>query len=572
MNLAIRGIDGNLGKQNADTFHNDLHKGLKADYILANPPFNVSDWGGSQLTEDARWNYGVPPRGNANYAWVQHIVSKLAPSGVAGFVLANGSMSSNTSNEGKIRRNLINADIVDAIVTLPGQLFYSTQIPVCLWFLTKNKKEKGYRDRKKEILFIDARKLGSMADRTHKEFNDEDIKKITDAYHSWRGQTKAGEYEDVKGFCKSATVDEVREHEYILTPGRYVGIEDAEDDGEPFEEKMTRLTSELGEQFAKSGQLEDEIHKNLGGLGMGFENWITDQATDFCYKVIDGTHDSPKKRESGKHLITSRHLKGYQLDLENAYFINESDFERINDRSKVEQWDILISMIGTVGEIYLERNKEINYAIKNVGLFKFNGDKSKARWMYYYLKSQDAQEYIYVNQRGSTQQYLPLGSLRNFPVTYPKSKKEMLKITDILDSIDNKIRLNNQINKNLEETAQAIFKRWFVNVNATAPVIHFASNCYDKGMVEILEEVARKELCHSHEPKEPPENVKEATEEVQRQYGLLEESLSEEQLGLLKDYDEACQTLNALETGEEFIQGFVRGYRYIKQEAVDGVS
>lgn len=269
MNLAIRGIDGNLGKQNADTFHNDLHKGLKADYILANPPFNVSDWGGNQLTEDARWAFGTPPAGNANYAWVQHIVSKLSPSGVAGFVLANGSMSTNTSSEGDIRRSLINADMVDAIVTLPGQLFYSTQIPVCLWFLAKNKAPKGYRDRRKEILFIDARKIGHMVDRTHKEFDDEDTKKITGAYHAWRGQAEAGEYEDVKGFCKSATIDEVREHEYILTPGRYVGIEDVEDDGEPFEEKMTRLTGELAEQFSKSRDLEDEIRKNLRGIGYG---------------------------------------------------------------------------------------------------------------------------------------------------------------------------------------------------------------------------------------------------------------------------------------------------------------
>jgi type I restriction enzyme M protein len=270
MNLAIRGIDGNLGEHHADTFHNDLHKGLKADYILANPPFNISDWGGERLTEDSRWAYGVPPAGNANYAWIQHIVSKLAPSGIAGFVLANGSMSTSTTSELEIRTKLVNADLVDCIVTLPGQLFYSTQIPVCLWFIAKNKAPRGWRDRSGEILFIDARKMGHMVDRTHRELSDEDIRKIADTYHAWRGQPEAGEYQDVKGFCKAAKLAEVQEHDYILTPGRYVGIEDVEEDSEPFEEKMARLTAELSEQFAKSRKLEEEIRKQLGGIGFEF--------------------------------------------------------------------------------------------------------------------------------------------------------------------------------------------------------------------------------------------------------------------------------------------------------------
>ena len=271
MNLAIRGIDGNIGDYNADSFHNDLHKSLKADYILANPPFNISDWGGVKLTEDVRWSgYGIPPAGNANYAWILHMLWHLAPSGIAGFVLANGSMSTSTTSEGEIRKQLVEKDNVDCIVTLPGQLFYSTQIPVCLWFVTKNKAAKGYRSRHGEILFIDARKLGTMADRTHREFADEDIRKIADTYHAWRGEAGAGEYADVKGFCKAATVEEVRGHEYILTPGRYVGIEDVEEDGEPFEEKMTRLTGELAELFAKSRQAEDEIRQRLGAIGYEF--------------------------------------------------------------------------------------------------------------------------------------------------------------------------------------------------------------------------------------------------------------------------------------------------------------
>lgn len=266
MNLAIRGIDGNLGAHHADTFLNDLHKGLKADFIMANPPFNIKSWGGDRLKEDVRWQYGTPPENNANYAWIQHMISKLAPAGTAGFVLANGSMSSNTNNEGEIRKNLIEADLVECIVTLPGQLFYSTQIPVCIWFMSKDKTKTGKRDRKNEILFIDARKLGFMADRTHKEFAKEDIQQITNAFHTWRGTTD-GTYEDVLGFCKAATLEEVRNNDYILTPGRYVGLEEVEEDGEPFEEKMTCLTTELAEQFAKSKELEDQIRQALGGIG-----------------------------------------------------------------------------------------------------------------------------------------------------------------------------------------------------------------------------------------------------------------------------------------------------------------
>lgn len=269
MNLAIRGLEGNIGPNQADTFHDDLHKTLKADYVLANPPFNISDWGGNKLTEDVRWKYGVPPEGNANYAWLEHIVYHLAPNGVAGVVLANGALSSNTSNEGVIRKNLVDAKLVDAIVALPDKLFYSTGIPVSLWILNRNKKDNPkFREREDEILFIDARNLGTMVDRRHRELSEEDIKKISDTYHNYRNLK--GNYEDIQGFCKAAKLDEVREHEYVLTPGRYVGIEEQEDDGIPFEEKMATLTSELGELFAKSRRLEDEIRKNLGGIGYEF--------------------------------------------------------------------------------------------------------------------------------------------------------------------------------------------------------------------------------------------------------------------------------------------------------------
>jgi type I restriction enzyme M protein len=271
MNLAIRGIDGQIA--HGDTFHNDRHPDLRADFILANPPFNVSDWGGERLAGDKRWQYGTPPRGNANFAWVQHIVHHLAPAGVAGFVLANGSMSSNQSGEGEIRKNLIEADhgagLVDCMVALPGQLFYSTQIPACLWFLARDRKNGKFRDRRGHVLFIDARKLGRMVDRTHRELTDEDIARIADTYHAWRGEKGVGEYADVPGFCKSATLEEVRKHGHILTPGRYVGAEAQEDDGEPFEEKMQRLVAQLREQQAEAAKLDAAIAANLMELGYG---------------------------------------------------------------------------------------------------------------------------------------------------------------------------------------------------------------------------------------------------------------------------------------------------------------
>jgi type I restriction enzyme M protein len=269
MNLAIRSIDGDLGPYNADSFTNDLHKDLKSDFVLANPPFNDSDWKGQQLREDVRWKYGVPPVGNANFAWVQHFIHHLAPNGITGFVLANGSMSSNQSGEGEIRKNIIEADLVDCMIALPGQLFYSTPIPVCLWFLARNKRNSKFRDRRRQTLFIDARKMGRMIDRVHRELTDEDIARIAGTYHSWRGDEGADTYQDIPGFCKSATTEEIAAHGFVLTPGRYVGAEEIEDDGEPFAEKMARLTEKLEEQFAESARLEAAIRDNLRGLGYG---------------------------------------------------------------------------------------------------------------------------------------------------------------------------------------------------------------------------------------------------------------------------------------------------------------
>lgn len=261
MNLAIRGLEANLGKHNADTFHDDQHKTLKANYILANPPFNISDWGGERLEDDVRWKYGIPPVGNANFAWLQHMIFHLNPNGgVAGTVLANGSLSSNTGNEGNIRKNMINGDVVECIVSLPGQLFYSTGIPVSLWIMRRGKTGKSVG----KVLFIDARKMGEMIDRRVRELTEDDIQKIAATYQNWR---QGKEYEDIQGFCKEATIEEISAQDYILTPGRYVGIEEQEDDGEPFEEKMTRLTSELSKMFDESIRLQGEIKKKLGAIG-----------------------------------------------------------------------------------------------------------------------------------------------------------------------------------------------------------------------------------------------------------------------------------------------------------------
>lgn len=257
INMAIRGIDANLGPHHADTFYNDLHKNQKFDFIMANPPFNLSNWGADHLKDDVRWKYGMPPSGNANFAWIQHMIHHLAPYGKIGLVLANGALSSQTSGEGEIRKRIVEDDLVEGIIAMPTQLFYSVTIPVTLWFITKNKKQKG------KTLFIDARKMGYMVDRKHRDFTDEDISKLAKTFEDFQN----GTLEDVKGFCAVVNTKDIEKQDYILTPGRYVGIEEQEDDGEPFDEKMKRLTSELSTMFEKSRELEDEIRKKLGAIG-----------------------------------------------------------------------------------------------------------------------------------------------------------------------------------------------------------------------------------------------------------------------------------------------------------------
>lgn len=266
MNLAIHGIDNNLGPHQGDTFANDLHKGERFDYILANPPFNVKNWGGDKLREDARWKYGIPPVNNANYAWIEHIISKLAPDGKAGFVLANGALSTSKKDEYAIRKAILEDDKIDAIVAMPSQMFYTTGIPVSLWFVDMDKKSANERSRKGETLFIDARNMGEMIDRTHRAFSKDDIKKIADIYHAYRG-TNGQKYEDIAGFCKVATLNEIAENDYVLTPGRYVGLAKAKNDGVPYEVKMKQLTNELGKEFEEGNKLQNEIKNVLKELG-----------------------------------------------------------------------------------------------------------------------------------------------------------------------------------------------------------------------------------------------------------------------------------------------------------------
>lgn len=257
MNMAIRGLEANFGSYQANTFLNDLHPTLKADYIMANPPFNVSEWWNQSLEDDRRWVYGTPPKGNANYAWIQHMISHLAPGGKIGLVLANGSLSTSTSGEGEIRKNIIEADLVEGIVALPTNLFYSVTIPACLWFISRDKKQKG------KTVFIDARKMGTLIDRKHRDFSSEDIEKIADTFEAFQN----GELEEIKGFCAVVETADIEKQDYVLTPGRYVGIEEQEDDGIPFEEKMEKLTSELSVMFARSHELEAEIKERLGAIG-----------------------------------------------------------------------------------------------------------------------------------------------------------------------------------------------------------------------------------------------------------------------------------------------------------------
>ena len=411
MNMAIRGIDADLGPYNADTFTNDLHPTLKADFILANPPFNYHPWGQEKLTEDKRWKYGLPPTGNANYAWIQHMIHHLAPNGKIGLVLANGALSTQTSGEGEIRKKIIEDDLIEGIIAMPTQLFYSVTIPVTLWFITKGKKQKG------KTLFIDARKMGHMVDRKHRDFTDEDIQKLADTFEAFQ----KGTLEDVLGFCKVADIQEIEKQDYILTPGRYVGIEEQEEDGEPFEEKMTRLTSELSEMFAKSHELEDQIRKKLGAMK---SNWKECSLGDLI--TFQRGHDLPKsKMNFGCYpVVGSNGVIGY------------------HDKYTTEAPSITIGRSGNVGNPYIVYGKTWSH---NTTLYIKDFKGNDPVFIFYLLKIMDLANYA----GGSAVPTLNRNHIHTLPICVPSSVKEQNKIGRCLRLFDEKIELNMNINKNL---------------------------------------------------------------------------------------------------------------------------
>ena len=429
MNMAIRGIDADFGPYQADTFFNDLHANLRADFIMANPPFNLSNWGQDKLLDDVRWKYGTPPAGNANYAWIQHMIHHLAPNGKIGLVLANGALSTQSSGEGEIRKNIINADLVEGIVALPTQLFYSVTIPVTLWFISKNKKQKG------KTLFIDARKMGYMVDRKHRDFTDEDIQKLADTFEAFQN----GTLEDVKGFCAVADLQTIEKQDYILTPGRYVGIEEQEEDSEPFDEKMARLTSELSDMFAKSHELEAEIRKKLGAIMKYKLSEIMD--------LIGGGTPKTTKPEYWDGDIPWLSVKDFNNDFRFVYETEKhiTELGLNNSSTKLLQaGDIIISARGTVGEI-----ATIPFPMAfNQSCYGLRAKKEivTADFLYYLIKHN-----IHVlkkNTHGSVFDTITRDTFAGIEVDIPDMDSQS-KIAEILSNIDEKIEVNVRINENL---------------------------------------------------------------------------------------------------------------------------
>ena len=429
MNLAIRGIEPDLGTYAADTFLDDRHPTLRADYIMANPPFNLSDWGLDKLKEDQRWKYGIPPAGNANFAWLQHMIYHLAPAGRIGMVLANGSLSSQSGGEGEIRKNIINADLVECIVAMPTQLFYTTQIPVSLWFINKQKKQSS------KTLFIDARKMGTMVSRKLRELTDEDINKISDTYEAFVD----GTLENIKGFCAVTDTAEIEKQDYILTPGRYVGIEEQEDDDEPFEEKMDRLTSELAEMFAKSHELEDEI-RSWGRLGMKYKlSEIMD--------IIGGGTPKTSKPEYWNGDIPWLSVKDFNNDYRYVYetekTITQAGFD--NSSTKLlKRNDSIISARGTVGEMAM-----IPYPMAfNQSCYGLRAKEGLVdeEYLYYLIKHNVV--VLKKNTHGSVFDTITRDTFDDIEVELPSLVEQEI-VASILQDLDDKIEVNNEINNNL---------------------------------------------------------------------------------------------------------------------------
>ncbi len=442
MNLAIRGIEADLGKFNADTFFNDCHPQLKADFIMANPPFNLSGWGADKLVDDVRWQYGTPPAGNANFAWLQHMIWHLAPNGRIGMVLANGSLSSQSGGEGEIRKNIINADLVDCIVAMPTQLFYTTQIPVSLWFLAKNKKQKG------KTLFIDARKLGTMVTRKLRELTDEDIKKISDTYNAF----VEGTLEDEKGFCAVVTTQDIAKQDYILTPGRYVGIEEQEDDGEPFEEKMGRLTSELSELFTKSHELEAQIKNDWGRLDMSYETY---RVTDLIDEIAMGPFGSNIKVscfvDSGVPVLNGSNLEGFSLSEKAFRFVTKEKADSLN-KANAHRGDIVITHRGTLGQIvFIPQDSRYDRYVISQSQFRVRcNDKVLPEYLVYYFHTPIGQHKLLSNasQVGVPALARPSSTFQQIEVELPELSIQK-RVVEIITTIQKKIENNQELNDNL---------------------------------------------------------------------------------------------------------------------------
>lgn len=444
MNLAIRSIDGNLGKFADDTFHNDLHKDLKADFVLANPPFNISDWGQEKLVDDARWKYGIPPKGNANFAWVEHMVSKLSMNGKAAIILANGSLSAGGQEE-EIRRNLIEADLVDCILSMPSNLFYTVTIPCSIWILNRNKKQKG------KTLFIDARNLGTMVTRKLRELNEDDISKIAGTYHNFQNNEN---YEDVAGYCKASTIKDIKENNYVLTPGRYVGTEEQEDDGIPFEEKMKTITTELKAQFEESHKLEEEIKRTWRLLGMEFKKYRLGEIATFSQgKQVDVKEQYATKRKDMKKFTR---IVDYTNASEPVRYV-----ENYGDRYFASEDELVMIRYGsqTAGMAVMGKN-----GIIANNLFKINLDNDIVlnKYMYYYLSQKEIFNYLRSSQSSSTMPAISFSIMNSLEIDIPSISYQKKSI-NILQKIDRKIELNNQINDNLQKFIRDFYKETFKN-------------------------------------------------------------------------------------------------------------
>jgi hypothetical protein len=450
MNLALRGIEADFGPENADTFRRDLHPDLRADYVLANPPFNDSDW--FRKDDDVRWQFGVPPKGNANFAWVQHFIHHLAPAGMAGFVLANGSMSSNQSGEGDIRQKLIEADLVDCMVALPDKLFYSTPIPVCLWFLAKNKNDGKRRDRRKQMLFIDARKFGTMTGSVHRELTEDDIARISGTYHAWRSDKGAVKYADTVGFCKSTTLDEVRSHDYELKPGRFVGAEEIEED-EPFDTKIERLSAKLREQLEESSCLEKSIRTNLDSLAQGLskawfvtgtkagvpKGWTASTIKEQASSIQYGLTQSASVARIGPHFLRITDIQGGRVDWSTVPFCKVTPEE--HERYRLKVGDILVARTGaSTGEnIYLVNAPDSVFASYLVR-FQF-ADPAVARFVGAFMRSRAYFDYVAGCLGGSAQPNASAQVLAGARIILPPLEI-MRQFADIVAPLDKRIVAN----------------------------------------------------------------------------------------------------------------------------------